>query len=81
MGYPLGRTLANVCLCFYEIKWFEKSPLAFQPVFYSRYVDDIFVLFKWTDHLEKFSNYFNTCHPNMSSSLQKEKTVKCPVSM
>ena len=28
----------------------------------------IFVLFKSTNHNEKFCNYFNTCHPN---------TVKC----
>ena len=73
MGSPLGPTLANVFLCFYEKKWPEKCPPEFKPVFYRRYVDDIFVLFKSTDHLEKFRNYFNTCHPNMSFSFEEEQ--------
>ena len=43
--------------------------------FYERY-DDIFVLFKLTDHLEKFCHCFNTCHQNMSFSFEKEKNGK-----
>ena len=65
MGSPLGPVLPNAFLCFYERKYLEECPSEFKPVFYRRYVDDIFVLFKSTDHLEKFCNYFNTCHPNM----------------
>ena len=65
MGSPLGPILPNAFLCFYERKYLEECPSEFKPVFYRRYVDDIFVLFKPTDHLEKFCNYFNTCHPNM----------------
>ena len=78
MGSPLGPTLANAFLCFYERKWLEKCPLEFKPVFYRRYVDDIFVLFKSPDHIEKFRNYFNSCHPNMSFSFEKEKNGKMP---
>ena len=66
MGSPLDPTLANAFLCFYEKKWLEKCPPEFEPVFYRRYVDDIFVLFKSTDHLVKFRNYFHTCYPNIS---------------
>ena len=76
MDSPLGPTLANVFLCFNERKWLEECPSEFKPVFYRRYVDDVFVLFKSTDHLEKFPNYFNTCHPNMSFSFEKEKNGK-----
>ena len=65
MGSPLGPILPNAFLCFYERKYLEECPSEFKPVFYRRYVDDIFVLFKSTDHLEKFCNYFNTCHPNI----------------
>ena len=78
MGSPLGPTLANAFLCFYERKWLEKCPLEFKPVFYRRYVDDIFVLFKSPDHIENFRNYFNSCHPNMSFSFEKEKNGKMP---
>ena len=73
MGSPLGSTLANASLYLYEKKWLKKCPLEFKPVFYKRYVDDIFVLFKSTNHLEQFHNYFNNCHLNISFSFQKQK--------
>ena len=76
MGSPLGPTMANVFLSFYEIKWLEQCPKEFKPVFYRRYVDDIFVLFKLTEHLSKFRNYFNTCHPSMSFSFEQEENRK-----
>ena len=53
MDSPLGPTLANVFLCFNERKWLEECPSEFKPVFYRRYVDDIFALVKSTSHLEK----------------------------
>ena len=37
MGSPLGLTMANVSLSFYEIKWLEQCPNEFKPVFYRRY--------------------------------------------
>ena len=75
MGSPQGPTLANAFLCFYERKWLKKCPLEFKPVSYRRYVD-IFVLLKPADYLKKSRNYFNTCHPNISFSFEKEKNGK-----
>ena len=72
MGSPLGPTMANVFLSFYEMKWLEQCPNEFKPVFYRRYVDDIFVLFESAEHLSKFHAYLNTCHPNMSFSFEQE---------
>ena len=46
MESPLGPTMANVFLSFYEVKWLEQCPKEFKPVFYRRYVADIFVLFE-----------------------------------
>ena len=76
MGSPLGPAKTNAFLPFYEIKWLEQCSKEFQPVFYRRYVDDIFVLFESAEHLSKFRNYFNTCHPNMSFSFEQEKNGK-----
>ena len=45
MGSPLGPTLANIFLCYHESNWFKDCPKNFKPIFYKRYVDDIFVLF------------------------------------
>ena len=76
MGSPLGPNMANFFLSFYEINWLELCPKEFKPVFYRRYVDDIFVLFELAEHLSKFCNYFNTCHPSMSFSFEQEKNGK-----
>ena len=73
MGSSLGPTLANAILFCYERKWLEKCHLEFKPVFYRRHVYNVFVLLKSTDHLKKLCNYFNTCHPNMLFSFEKDK--------
>ena len=61
---------------FYEKKWLEQCPEEFKPVYYRRYVDDIFVLFRSQDHLIKFRDYFNKCHPNMNFTFEQEKNGK-----
>ena len=76
MGSPLRPTMANIFLSFYEVKWLEQCPKEFKPIFYRRYVDDIFVLFDSAEHLSKFRDYFNTRHPNMSFSFEQEKNGK-----
>ena len=73
MGSPLCPTLGNAFLLFFERKWIEECLSEFKPVFYRKYVDDIFVLFKSIDHPEILRNYFNTCPLNMSFSFEKEK--------
>ena len=76
MESPLGPTMANYFLSFYEIKCLEQCPKEFKPVFYRRYVDYSFVLFESAEHLWKFGNYFNTCHPNMPFSFKQKKNGK-----
>ena len=78
MGSPLCPTMTNVFLSFYEIKWLERCPNEFKPVFYRRCFDDIFVLFESAEHLSKFHAYLNTCHPNMSFSFEQEINDKLP---
>ena len=46
MGSPLGPTLANIFLCYHETMWLKNCPKSFKPVYYKRYIDDIFVLFE-----------------------------------
>ena len=76
MGSSLRPTMANVFLSFYKVKWLEQCPNEFKPVFYRRYVDDIFALFKSAEHFSKFGDYFNKCHQNMSFSFEQEKDGK-----
>ena len=47
--------------------------MTFKPVFYRRYVDDIFALFSSPDHADKFKEYLSSKHPNTNFSIEKEK--------
>ena len=78
MGSPLGPTLANAFLCFHEQIWLNECPDEFKPVYYRRYVDDIFVLFRSPDHLEKFKNYLNSKQRNIRFTCEKEHNNSVP---
>ena len=76
MGAPLGPSLADTFLSYHEKNWLNNCPQGFKPVFYRRYVDDIFKLFKSNDHLKYFQDFLNSCHINMSFSMETEKKNK-----
>ena len=78
MGSPLGPTLANIFLCHYEHKWLDRCPSSFKPLYFKRYVDDIFCLFTNESHVQSFLTYLNTCHPNMSFTYENEKDNVLP---
>ena len=66
MGSPLGPFLANAFLSYHKKNWLNNCLQGFKPVFYRRYVDDIFILFKSNDHVKSFQGFLNsvilTCH-------------------
>ena len=72
MGSPLGPSLANAFLAHYEQIWLNDCPDEFKPVYCKRYVDDIFVLFRFPHHLEIFNEYLNTTHANIKFTSEKE---------
>ena len=72
MGSPLGPTFANIFLCYHEPTWLSNCPADIKPSFYRRYVDDIFLLFKTADQVEKFKAYMNTRHKNMKFTSETE---------
>ena len=80
MGSPLGPSLANTFLSYHEKKtnWFNNCPKGFKPVFYRRYVDDIFMLFKSNDHLNYFKDFLNSCHNNMHFLWKQKKRTNYP---
>ena len=59
-------------MCKNENKWLKDCPHSLKPVFYRRYVDDIFVLFSSLDQAEKFKKYLSSKYPNIKFSLEKE---------
>ncbi len=78
MGSPLGPALANAFLAHHETVWLEECPLSFAPIFFARYVDDIFVLIKSNDHIAKLAEYFSSKHPNIKFTYELENDNTLP---
>ena len=72
MGSLLGSRLAKAFLVHHEQIWLHDCPDEFKSVYYKRYVDDIFVLFRSPHHLEKLNEYLNTKHANIKFTSEKE---------
>ena len=69
MGSPLGPYLTNIFLSLYENTWLENFPRSFKPIYYCRYVDDCFLLFRSTEHVNLFLNFLNQQHANIKMYL------------
>ena len=78
MGSPLGPALANAFLAHHETRWLEDCPLSFAPIFFARYVDDIFVLIRTSDHIVKLAEYFSSKHPNIRFTYELENNNTLP---
>ena len=60
-------------------KWLNDFPEKFKPVFYERYVYDIFVLFKRPEHVKSFVDYMNMKHKNINFSFETKKDGQMPL--
>ena len=78
MGSPLGPALANIFMRSFESKWLCDCPNDFKPVFYRRYIVEIFLLFSSLDHADKFRQYLSSKHPNIKFSIEKEEDGGLP---
>ena len=47
---------------------------SFKPVFYARYVDDTFVLFRDESHYKLFLNYINSNHVNINFTVKTKSS-------
>ena len=78
MGSPLGPTFANIFMCHLEKRILDQCPSSFKPVFYRRYVDDTFVLFRDIQHAHLFLNFINSFHPNIKFTMDLESNDQLP---
>jgi hypothetical protein len=78
MGSPLGPTLANIFLGYKETEWLDNCPLEFKPLYYRRYVDDIFLLFDSNDAIVKFQEYMNLQHGSIHFTSEIEENNAIP---
>ena len=78
MGSPLGPTLANIFMSYHERKWLQECPQDFKPSYYYRYVDDTFLLFRSSDHIQKFLEFLNSRHCNIKFTCEIENNDSLP---
>ena len=77
IGSPLVPVLANLLMDFHEQNWIEQATNV-KPVFYKRYVDDIFAIFESDSGTDAFCSNLNTRHENIKFNFGKEKENKLP---
>ena len=77
MGSPLTPVLVNLFMGFHEQNWIEQA-IDRKPIFYKRYVDDIFAIFESESDADAFYSYLNTRHENIKFTFEKEKDNKLP---
>nr|XP_027236922.1 uncharacterized protein LOC113828192 [Penaeus vannamei] len=78
MGSPLGPSYANAFLCHREINWLKQCPPEFRPVYYRRYIDDTFVLFKHLSHVNLFLSYLNSKHQSIKFTCETQHNNQLP---
>ena len=74
MGSPLGPTLANLFVSYYEQIWLDECPLEFKPKYYRR----VFILVEKIEHVGKFKDYLNSKHQNINFTSEIECDGKMP---
>ena len=75
---PVGATFANIFMRFYESTWLSGCPAEYKPIFYRRYIDDTFLLFRHKDHSALFFDYLNNKHSNIYFAMECESCDKLP---
>ena len=79
MGSPLSPILANLCLEFIEKNHIQSLPDNIKPLFYVRYVDDIFIIYKHDDHsFNTFLDTINSIIPSIKFTVEYENNNTLP---
>jgi len=77
MGSPLAPVLANLSMRHYEKLWLKKYKDS-QLLFYRRYGDDTFCLFRSEQDANLFFNFIDKQHPNIHFTMEKETSHVLP---
>ena len=70
-GSPLGPVLAKLFMGYHERNWFQEFDID-ELLFYGRFVDDIFSMFRNEIDAENVFKYLNSKHPNIKFTMEKE---------
>ena len=75
MSSPLASVLVNLFIGFHEQNWMEQATNV-KPMFYKRFVDDIFAVIESESDANVFYSYLNTRHQNIKFSFENKKNNK-----
>ena len=78
MGNPIAPVMANIFLCDLETRILDTCNPDFKPIFYRRYLDDTFVIFKEEHHASLFLNHLNNIHQNIKFTIERETNRQLP---
>ena len=70
MGNPLAPTMANFFLGVLEREMFQHKPEETDPVFYTRYVDDVFCVLRKGVDFQPFLKKLNSLHSNLAFTFE-----------
>ena len=70
MGLPQSPAFANMFLAHHEYSWINNCSNNFKPLFYRRYMDDTFVLFRDKSHTPLSLNYINRQHSSINFTIR-----------
>ena len=75
MGLPLGPSLANIFVGYYEALLFKRIN---KPLMYHRYVEDTFAVFNDEDECNEFFSHLNSLHPSLRFTFEKKRNRTLP---
>ena len=78
MGGPLSGAIANIFMSHHERTWLGNCPAAFKPIYYGRYIDDIFTIFSDPSHATPFFKYLNRRHSSINFTWETEERQTLP---
>ena len=79
MGSPLSPILANLCLEFIEEYYIKLLPDNIKPVFWVRYVDDIFIIYQHdVEAFNSLLNEINNIVPTIKFTVEEEVNGQLP---
>ena len=76
MGNPLAPTLANIFLGNMEDNFLNDCPVEFKPLYYRRYLDDIFAVFSTKEQYMQFYDHISGYHANIEFTVEEELNGK-----
>ena len=72
MVSPLAPVLGNLVMGFHEQNLTKHATIV-KPIFYKKYVDDIFAVFRSESDADAFYSYLNARHKNIKFIFEKAK--------